>query len=221
MVSSEERHQMVWNEFLSSRRALRTEKRDYKDWHKGRAEYAVWTIGIQNESVRSRFDAAREHLAEFLLEPYRRQAHVTLFVCGFLVEIARFDDDYAFGELEHHLRALQETEIAPFEIKIGGINSFAATPFLEVFDVGGGIRRVRDVLSNTRSEIREEEYIPHLTLGLYSEHFETADVAERISSFDTASPIMCWVDEISLATYSASEIAGPLSVEHKVHLGPK
>lgn len=135
VVSSVERHQMVWNEFLSSGRTLCSEERDYKEWHKGRREYAAWMIDIQSEPVRSRFDAAREHLAEFLLEPYRRQAHVTLFVCGFLVEVPRFDDDYAVEERNYHLRALREAEIAPFEIKVGGINSFAATPFLEVSDV--------------------------------------------------------------------------------------
>jgi 2'-5' RNA ligase len=221
VVNSEERHQMVWNEFLSSGRTLRSEERDYKEWHKGRREYAAWMIDIQSEPVRSRFDAAREHLAEFLLEPYRRQAHVTLFVCGFLVEVPRFDDDYAIEERKYHLRALREAEIAPFEIKVGGINSFAATPFLEVFDVGGGIKRVREVLSSTRCEIRAGEYVPHLTLGLYSGEFEVAGVAERISSFGAVSPITYLVDEISLTTYSAFEIAGPLAAAYGVDLGAR
>lgn len=221
VISSVERYQMVWNEFLSSGRTLRSEERDYKEWHKGRRKYAAWMIDIQSGPVRSRFDVAREHLAEFLLEPYQRQAHMTLFVCGFLVEIPRFDDDYTVEEWNCHLRALREAEIASFEIKVGGINSFAATPFLEVFDVEGGIKRVREVLSSTRCEIRAVEYVPHLTLGLYSDEFEVAGVAERISSFGTASPITYLVDEISLRTYSAFEIAGPLAAAYGVDLGAR
>ncbi len=157
-------------------------------------------------------------MAKFLLEPYRRQPHVTLFVCGFLTEIERFDDDYAIGKLKCHLNELQERGIAAFEIKIGGINSFASAPFLEVFDIAAGIKQIRDVLSITHSEIRTGEYVPHLTLGLYSDHFETAEVAQSVSSFGPAFPITHFVNEISLITYSAFEIAGPLEVKYRIAL---
>jgi len=219
VVGSEERNQRVWSKFLSMRLTLPTEKRDYEEWHRGRREYAVWTIGIQSQSVQSRFDAAKAHIAEFLLRPYRRQTHVTLFVCGFLAEVKRFNDDYAVEELERCLRELKEAEPAPFEIKIGGINSFATAPFLEVFDVSGGLEKVRNVLSGNRSEISEGEYIPHLTLGLYSGHFETKMVVNKMSSFYHDSSITHFVDEIWLATYSARKIAGPLSVKYVVKLG--
>ena len=218
VVSLEERNQTVWGEFLNLGRTPPTEKRDYVEWHRGRKEYAVWTIGIQSQSVQSRFDAARGHMAEFLFEPYRRQPHVTLFVCGFLTEIKRFQDDYTVEELERCIRELKEAKPAPFEIKIGGINSFGAAPFLEVFDVSGGIERIRNVLSGTRSEIREGDYIPHLTLGLYSDHFNTKMVADTMSSFCPDSLITHSVDEISLTAYSARKIAGPLAVKCVVDL---
>jgi 2'-5' RNA ligase len=218
LVRSKEDYQAVWNQFLFSRRTLRTTKRNYSQWHKGRKEYAAWTIGVQSDSVQSRFDAGRAQLAKFLLEPYRRQPHVTLFVCGFLTEIERFEDDYTSGKLKCHLKELQEGGIAAFEIKIGGINSFAAAPFLEVFDIAAGIQRIRDILAITHSEIRTGEYVPHLTLGLYSDHFETSEVAQTVSSFGPAFPITHFVDEISLITYSAFEIAGPLEVKYRIAL---
>lgn len=213
MVQSEERNRSVWRSFLGLGQTFPTEKRDYVEWHRGRKEYAAWTIGIQSQSVQSRFDAARAHIAEFLLEPYRRQAHVTLFVCGFLAEVQRFNDDYTVEELEHCLRALKQAKPAPFEIRIGGINSFAAAPFLEVSDVSGGLEKIRSLLSGTRSEFRETEYVPHLTLGLYADHFETKTVVDKMSSFCLDSPITHLVDEISFATYSARRVAGPLSVK--------
>ncbi len=221
LVGSKDHHQMVWSEFLGSKRTLCTEKRDYEKWHKGRLHYAVWTIGIPGGSVRSRFNQAKRHLAGFLLGPYRRQPHVTLFVCGFLAKVERFDDDYTVEGLTGHLRELEKAKIEPFEIGIGGINSFAAAPFLEVFDVDGGIHRIRHVLSSTHSEIRGTEYLPHLTLGLYSNPFETAVVAERISSFGAAPPLTHLVDKISLSAYSASEIAGPLAARYEVVLSTK
>lgn len=214
----EERNQSVWSKFLNLGQTLPTEKLDYEEWHRGRKEYAVWTIGVQSRSVQSRFDTARAHIAEFLFEPYRRQPHVTLFVCGFLAEIKRYRDDYTVDELERSLRALEEAKPEPFEIKIGGINSFGAAPFLEVFDVSGGIERIRNVFTGIRSDIREEEYIPHLTLGLYSDHFDTRMVAEKMSSFCPDSLITHCVDEISLTAYSARTIAGPLAVKYAVDL---
>ena len=218
MVNSEERNQTVWNKFLSLPQTLPTEKRDYQEWHRGRKEYAVWMIAIQSQSVQSRFDAARAHMAEFLFTPYQRQAHVTLYVCGFLAEVERFEDDYTVEEMKWSLRELKEARLSPFQIKIGGINSFAAAPFLEVFDVSGGLDRIRNVLLGTRSEIRDGKYTPHLTLGLYSGHFETKMVVKKMSSFSPNSPITYCVDEISLTTYSASKIAGPLAVKYVVDL---
>ena len=218
VVGLKERNENVWGEFLSLRRTLHTEKRDYAEWHRGRNEYAVWMICIQSQSVQSRFDAARLHLAEFLLEPYRRQAHVTLFVCGFPAEIKRLRDDYTVEESERCIRALKKAKPAPFEIKIGGINSFAAVPFLEVFDISGGIGRIRNVLSGTRYEIGNGEYMPHLTLGLYSGRFDTKMVAKKMSSFCHDSLITYFVDQISLTTYSARRIAGPLAVKHVIDL---
>jgi len=193
--------------------------RDYKGWHRGRKRYAVWTIDIQDPPVQSRFDTARAHLSDFLLKPYCRQAHVTLFVCGFFVDVERFDDDFSIDRLERQLRALREARLAPFEIEIGEIDSFATAPFLEVSDVTGGIGKIRDVLSSMHSEIREAAYVPHVTLGLYSGRFAKKRVVERVSLLSTESRITYWVDEIHLMTYWAFEIAGPLKRHCSIHLG--
>jgi len=209
----------VWRQFQGFEETLPTKNRDYEGWHRGRKKYAAWTIDIQDPPLQSRFDVARAHLSDFLLKPYFRQAHVTLFVCGFLTDAERFDDDFSIDRLGRQLWALKEARLAPFEIEIGGIDSFATAPFLEVFDVTGGIEKIRDVLSSTHSEIREAPYVPHVTLGLYKGRFAGMSVAERVSLLSTESRITYWVDEIHLMTYSAFEIAGPLKRHCSIHLG--
>jgi 2'-5' RNA ligase len=208
----------VWRQFQDFEETLPTKNGDYEGWHRGRKEYAAWTIDIQDQPVQSRFDAARAHLSDFLLKPYCRQAHVTLFMCGFLVDVERFDDDFSTDRLERQLWALKEARLAPFEIEIGEVDSFATAPFLEVLDVTDGIEKIRNVLSSTHSEIRETGYVPHVTLGLYSGRFARKMVAERISSLCPESRIIYWVDEIHLMTYSAFEIAGPLKRHCAIHL---
>lgn len=208
----------VWNDFLSCEKTLATQNRDYREWHKGRKKFAVWTIEIRNARVWSRFDAANNCLEKWLFAPYQRQAHITLLVCGFLTHSPQLDDDYGIQSLQRHLQNLQQARIAPFEIQIGGLNSFAAAPFLEVFDVRGGLGQIREVLGSSRCEIRARRYVPHLTIGLYAGAYPVGQVAEKISEFPEKSRMTCWVDNITLSTYSAFEIAGPLFSEYKVQL---
>ncbi|MFO7862207.1 MAG: 2'-5' RNA ligase family protein [Desulfosalsimonas sp.] len=208
----------VLNEFLSYETTLATKNRDYRQWHKGREKFAVWTVGICNAQVQSRFDAARAWMDPFLFSPYCRQPHVTLLVCGFLTHSPRFSDDYSSQSFRHHLQDLWQARIQPFEICIGGMNSFAAAPFLEVFDTQGGLAQIRRILTNSFCEDRTRAYVPHLTIGLYAGAFNTRDVAEKMAAFQTKDRISCLVDKITLSTYSSFEIAGPLSAEQEIHL---
>jgi 2'-5' RNA ligase len=206
----------VWNDFLSCEKTLATQNRDYREWHKGRGKFAVWTIEIRNTRVWSRFDAAMDCLEKFLFVPYQRQPHITLLVCGFLTRNPCFDDDYGSQSLQRHVQNLQQARITPFEIQIGGLNSFAAAPFLEVFDVRGGLGQIREVLGSSHCEIRTRPYVPHLTIGLYAGAYPVGQVAEKISEFPENSWMTCLVDSITLSTYSAFEIAGPLFSEYIV-----
>ena len=205
-------------EFLSHGHTLPTEGRDYPEWHRGRKEYAAWVICVQNGAVQARLDAARAHMAEFLLEPYLRQAHVTLCVCGFLTPTRRSPDDYPLEAVQRSLRELEEAGPAPFDLEIGGLNSFAAAPFLEVRDPSGSLEEIRGVLSRESLDSRDGGYVPHVTVGLYSNRFDTRTVSERISFFDPLPPITHRVAEIGLATYAADEICGPLSMRRVFRL---
>jgi len=60
-----------------------TINRDYVEWHRGRMEYGLWLIKLGTKEIYQSVDAAREHLSDFLLKPYQRQRHVSIFICGF------------------------------------------------------------------------------------------------------------------------------------------
>ena len=84
------------------------EIRDYPEWHRGRQTYAVWIVPLEDERILEIFHAARKHLSGVLLESYRRQPHITLFVCGFLVEQSRYNDDFSLPQLQGQLNALKK-----------------------------------------------------------------------------------------------------------------
>lgn len=193
---------------------------DYPEWHRGRREYTVWIIELEREEIIERVEAARKHLSGFLLDSYQRQPHITLFVCGFLADDPRYDDDFCRHQFETHRQLLTDSGISPFSIEIGGLNSFAAAPFLEVHDREGGIERVRALLSATAKEVARGTFKPHVTVGLYSGTFPSRMVCERFATFSPR-PVSLVVEQITFASYHASEISGPLVYKHHAVLSKK
>lgn len=196
-------------------KTIPAEIRDFPEWHHGRETYAVWVLRANEDAILDKFNSAREHLNGYLLEPYRRQPHITLFVCGFLVDTPQYNDDFTFAQLHSQLNVVEQALIQPFEIEIGGINSFASAPFLEVHDPANGIARLREILARGGREFRTAPYRPHLTVGLYRNSFDSQEVTNHLVEFPP-SPVRWKVEEITLATYQAREIAGPLTYQHEV-----
>ena len=190
---------------------------DIPEWHHGREHYSVWLIELRSEEILKKFHAARDHLSEFLIQPYQRQPHITIFVCGFLADTLHYDDDYSAEQFGRHAHLLKEAAVKPFSVEIGGLNSFASAPFLEVADLEGGLDRVRALFLTTGMEIARSTYMPHITVGLYSGAFRNAIVSEGIASFPK-DPCKLTVDRITFASYRAREMAGTLTRRHEVAL---
>lgn len=186
------------------------EIRDFPEWHHGRETYAVWVLRMEESLLLDKFKSAQRHLDRYLLTPYRRQPHITLFVCGFLVDTPQYNDDFTPEQLQAQIAIVEQAHIQPFEIVIGGLNSFASAPFLEVHDPEGGIPLLRELLAHGGREFRTAQYTPHLTVGLYADVFPSEKVARRLAKF-TYEPIRWTIRNITLATYKAYEFAGKLN----------
>lgn len=177
----------------------------------------MWVLRPENGAVQGKFEAAREHLNGYLLEPYRRQPHITLSVCGFLVSESHYNDDFTHNQIQSQMQVLEAADIPSFEIDVGGLNSFASAPFLEVHDPSNGIARVREILSRGAREFRTAPYTPHLTVGLYADAFSSEVVMGRIAAFEK-NPVRVKVEQVTLATYQAQEVMGALRYRHDVTL---
>ncbi|HXY53643.1 MAG TPA: 2'-5' RNA ligase family protein [Nitrospirota bacterium] len=190
---------------------------DFSKWHRGRKEFSIWMIELEHDEVHRKIWAARNHLSGLLLSPYERQPHITLVVCGFLVNERRWYDDYDKSQFDAHCRQLKESKLKPFSIEIHGLDSFASAPFFHVRDCQGGIEQIKALLSTTAIDIDDDRYSPHVTVGLYSGAFDSRIVLERIKAF-ADEPIRLSVDRITFAAYDASDIRGPLVYKHRVEL---
>lgn len=199
------------------KKTIASSQRDFSEWHRGRKEFSLWMIELEQDEVRLKVAAAREHLSGLLLTSYKRQPHITLFICGFLVPERSRDDDYDKSQFDAHCRLLKESKLEPFSIEIQGLNSFASAPFFEVHDCQGGVGKIRALLASTTVEIERDRYSPHVTIGLYSDAFDSSVVLDRIKAF-ADEPIRISVDRITFATFDASDIRGPLVYRHEVSL---
>ena len=198
-------------------RLLPAEWRDHPEWHRGRPRYALWSIPVECPRVLERLRTARELLGDWLHPPGARQAHITLFVCGFPAARPHHDDDIAPAVLEAQRQALDALRLAPFELHIGGLDSFASAAFLRVTDEGQ-LAHLRRPLGQLSSEIRQAPYVPHLTLGLYRHAASAEDWRRRAEPLRHCPPLALPVRELQLLSYAATEPQGALRVEARVAL---
>lgn len=183
---------------------------DFVDWRKGRQRYAVWAIDVDSESVRAAAMLLRHALGDCLLPEYRRQAHVTLRVCGFPAPKRGLDDDYTPADFARHVDALAQARIEPFSMTIGTPRTFPSAAYLSVEDDAGGIARIRDALAGEEPAEPDFAFVPHVTLGLYGRRVPVEQVMRRMAACPGLSAIQVEVRRIALMTYDAAVITGPL-----------
>lgn len=196
---------------------LPCELRDHPEWHRGRERYCLWSIPVECPRVLARLDAARALLGDWLHPPGLRQAHITLFVCGFPCVIPRHDDDIVTTQLDDQRGALEALRIAPFELSIGGLDSFASAAFLTIGE-DAVLDRLRQALGRFTAEVRQAPYVPHLTVGLYRVAASTAEWRRRAADLGYSPPLALPVRELQLVSYAAAEPLGPLRIEARVAL---
>ncbi|KRW59323.1 2'-5' RNA ligase family protein [Pseudomonas sp. TTU2014-080ASC] len=196
---------------------LACELRDYPEWHKGRRRYGVWVITVNEPAVLSRIQQAREVLGDWLHPHGQRQAHITLFVCGFMADDQQHDDDFTHGQLSAQRAALEPLHYPSFELEIGRADSFSSAAYLRVTDPGQHLQAIRDKLDTLSNEIRQTHYVPHLTLGLYRQSVQREHLIERLQQIPST-PLRMTVQDIHFATYEAQEQHGPLRYENTVAL---
>lgn len=188
---------------------LASERRDFVEWHRGRAPYVVWALDLDTPPVRRRVAAAAGHLDGLLLDGYRRQPHVTLTLRGFPAAGRAAADEYTAATLDADLAVLRAAAPAPFTCRLGGLDSFPSAPFLAVDDPDGGISALRRCLPGV--DYPGFRYLPHVTVGLYAGAWPAADVRRRLADWDGGAALACTVRAVGLLAYDPSDIGGPLS----------
>ncbi|SPL69592.1 2'-5' RNA ligase family protein [Acinetobacter stercoris] len=195
---------------LPSSKVLATVERDYPEWHRGRQQFALWYLEIQDKSLLNYLYQLREYFNDLLFTPNTRQFHITLFVCGFFTqEKSCLDDDFPYENLKKQLMTLSYLELPAFQLKTGKINSFTSALFVEIDDQMQMLTYIRKALKQHSLEIAALEYCPHITLGLYKAEIESDVIFQRIDSLDQKN-FSVEVHQLSFGYYQAETLQGPL-----------
>lgn len=191
---------------------LRNERRDFVEWHRGRSPYVLWALDVDQPAVRQRFEAAAAHLADWLLADYCRQPHITLDLCGFPAHPPTAEDEFSLPMLDQAVKASATEFPGPFEIGIGGLNSFSSAPFLSVEDNQGGIAALRHRLTVDGQNRSKNDYVPHVTVGLYRDAWPADAVRQQLKAFNPGNPLSVQIERLTLMAYQPADIGGELDV---------
>ncbi|NKB77668.1 MAG: hypothetical protein GKR96_11675 [Gammaproteobacteria bacterium] len=203
--------------FLESTHTLKNVDKDFVSWHKGRPHYYVWAIMVDSPSWQYRIQSAHDVLSPYLVNGYQRQPHVTILPAGFI------------GKASISKTSLTEvcSAFSPFELSLGQLSSFTGSPCYPVINTGLQLIELRVALRSIAvdpdSQVNDENYVPHLTVGLYDEAYFTDEVAQKISLVGSARDFIddgeVVVNRIALVKYQTASIKGSLEIEAECDLG--
>ena len=194
-----------------------TQQHDYPEWHRGRERYVLWYLAVQHPALECYLQQLKQQFSDVLFRPNTRQFHITLYICGFYAAKKHWEDDFPESQFQQQVQALQQLQLEPFQLKVGGINSFDSALFVEVQDQSQQLARIRQALSVGGAEIAALQYHPHITLGLYQTACSTNLILQCIQNL----PVQYFdldIHHLNFGYYQSHTLQGELFSTHQFPL---
>jgi hypothetical protein len=206
-------HFNMFESFLSARKTIAHQDRDFVEWHSGTRFYGFWAVVIDWPEWIAFFNSAHAHVKRFIHQGYQRGPHITITACGLL-------DERHFSNvlLNRQLAAFKRSRIASFPLHIGPLDSFSSAPYISIQDPTDALHRIRNRLIATQNDDSLEHYQPHLTIGLYRDSFDATAVVDSLKAFQNPRPEPVTVSKLSFCAYETHTIQGPFRVLETVVL---
>jgi len=144
--------------------------------------------------------------------------HVTVWVAGFPVDVARHDDDVSTEVIDATVASLRAAPPLAPRLLLGGANAFRSCAFLEIRDPEGGLGALRARFRGDLSEVRFGPYRPHITAGRFPSALATADVAARLTPLRELPGLPLRARALRFVTFDARVADAPLEVVHRIDL---
>jgi 2'-5' RNA ligase len=209
----------VRRQFLQSQDTQANVRGNFSEWHAGRRDFWIWALDVACPPVCARVARAAHRLDGCLLDGYRRAPHITLGICGFPAARSVAADSYTPEHLAAQLAALERLQPQVLTLELGAAASFRSAPFLHVADPQLRLDGLRAALSGPCEALRRDDFLPHVTIGLYAGAWASAEMARRLSAGGDEHALPLHIDRVCLMRYTAADIGGPLEILAEYRFG--
>ncbi|MGI8483644.1 MAG: 2'-5' RNA ligase family protein, partial [Thermomicrobiales bacterium] len=222
-VEQVEAYRRIWENFQQADE-VEDGRHDTEDWRARNTTFALCCIRVPLGALNEEFDQVRDVLRGFPFVRLHPNAflHIPIQELGFLSTEPHARDEINNAGLEGFCGVAQIpiAEFPSIRIKVTGINSFLDAPFLEITD-GASLSRIQRrllditlVQPNTRYP-----YLPHITIGHYTEEEAIGDLAAAIAPWRDVVFGEFEVTEIDVVTFSTNEAYPALIEFQRLPLG--
>lgn len=198
---------------------LPTVQRDYPEWHLGRKKYALWYLEIEDQDLLEYLQQLRTHFSDLLFQPIHRQFHITLYICGFLTDQInpQHNDGFLSAALQAQCTYLKQNPISAFILRSTQIRSFDSALMIEVDDPSRKLFDLRQIFAQYTPEIAALQYCAHITLGVYRDAYDYAQIHHRIAAIKQQQ-FEFEVKQLTFGWYQPDILQGPLYADRSIAL---
>lgn len=204
--------------FLTERQTtLATTQTDYPEWHLNRQKYALWYLELEQADCIAYCQQLSQHFSDLIIQPIQRQYHITIFVCGFLQDQCIYKDDFSHAQFLQQSALVKQLKLGMIQLNTGKVRSFQSSLMIEIHDPEQVFVQLRDQMGSCADEIREQIYIPHLTLGIYNNSYDYSQIMARINALEQQSFVLNF-KQCHFGYYQAQSLQGPLHAVYTLNL---
>jgi hypothetical protein len=213
----------IWHTFTDPGR-LEDGRHDSEAWTRRAGDFVMCCVRIPVDALVPETGEIRSALAK---KPYARVhppefLHIAVQELGFVTKKPARRDEFTEARLDEFLSYIDRpiSDFNPFVIRLGGINSFADAPFIEVRDNGWLSRihlRMRDFVIVPPNKYFP--YLPFATIAHYTDSVPAADAIDLLTPYRDIPLGSFRATSLDIVRLRVNEPYPPLEVVHTIRLG--
>ncbi len=223
MSEQEEGFRRVWQN-LRSVSTVQDGRHDTEHWRSHTGKFAICCVRVPASALGPELTDVRAALRSL---PFARLhpdhfLHIAIQEIGFLNDSPEHRDELSPADLDEFIGMAERpvTEFAPFEITLGGVNSFSDAAFLDVHD-GGWLSRIHRRLRDFAIVPVDARYpyLPTLTIAHYVDIAPIGRLPAMLSEWRDTTFGSFIVRDVDIVLLSSHEAYPRLEVAHTFALG--
>jgi 2'-5' RNA ligase len=199
-------------------------RHDSEDWRRHDGDFVMCCLRVPADAMSPALDNVRDALRSF---PYARVhppefLHIPVQELGFLTETPRHRSDIDQAWLDEFIgqAEIPISEFSPFDVSLGGVNSFVDAAFLDVHDNGWLSRihsRLLDFVKIPPST--HYAYLPTVTIAHYTETAPIGSLVAALTPWRDQIFGQFRVESIDVVKLQTGVAYPDLEVIHRIKLG--